>query len=209
MAEATYATTTRIPAATLWEFVREMDHWAPFVTGYQRHEKTSERESVWTLKGDLGVMSRTLTFRVRIVEWSGPERVRFELEGLNEPMRGAGSFAIEPADAPGAPDGPAPAAADAGPRRGRLLRLLESLWRRLLRALGGRVEREAPPAPGAAAARMRFHLRIDPGGPMAPMINAMITPMMRPAAEDLANRILAHLESRSESRSESAPRPVA
>jgi hypothetical protein len=41
---------------------------------------------------------------------------------------------------------------------------------------------------------MSFSLRLDPGGPMAPMVNAMITPLMLPAAEDLATRILAHLE---------------
>ena len=37
-----------------------MDHWAPFLTGYQKHEKQSETESVWTLKGDVGVLARTL-----------------------------------------------------------------------------------------------------------------------------------------------------
>jgi hypothetical protein len=42
---------------------------------------------------------------------------------------------------------------------------------------------------------MSFALRLEPGGPMAPMVNAMLKPIMLPAAEDLANRILAHLES--------------
>ena len=46
---------------------------------------------------------------------------------------------------------------------------------------------------------MSFRLRIDPGGPMAPMINAMIQPAMAAAAEDLAERITAHPESERES----------
>ena len=188
MAEAEYSTTTRLPVDAIWRFVEEMDNWAGFVTGYQRHEKQSDVDSTWTLKGDLGVMARTLTFQVHITEWSGPQRVAFELTGVNEPMKGGGSFTIE--SAAEAPAAETPATVEP---RGFLMRWLEALWRRLLRAIGGRVER-AEPARGGAAARLTFRLRLDPGGPMAPMVNAMIKPMMRPAAEDLANRILAHLE---------------
>jgi hypothetical protein len=195
LADATYVTTTRLPVDVLWAFVQDMDHWARFVTGYQSHEKKSDTESVWTLKGDLGVLSRTLTFRVLITEWNGPSRVRFALEGQNEPMRGEGAFTIEALAADGSEFAPG---AGAPPRaRGLWLRLFEAFWRRVLRILGGRVSRAAAPA-GAAdagAVRMSFALRLEPGGPMAPMVNAMLKPIMLPAAEDLANRILAHLES--------------
>jgi carbon monoxide dehydrogenase subunit G len=190
LAEASYSTTTRVAVPVIWDFVREMDNWARFVAGYQAHEKRSDTESVWTLKGDLGVMSRTLRFEVRVLEWTGPERVRFALTGRNEPMSGEGSFTLEAAG-----DASASAAATSPPRR-RLVRWLEALWRRLIRRMGGRVEREAAPlhAEGTALARVTFRLRLDPGGPMAPMVNAMIKPLLLPAAEDLANRILAHLE---------------
>ena len=83
MAEARYTTTTRVPPDRVWDFVEDMDRWAPFVMGYQRHEKHSELESTWTLKGELGVMSRTITFQVLVTEWNGPSRVRFTLRGLN------------------------------------------------------------------------------------------------------------------------------
>ncbi|HEY8492912.1 MAG TPA: SRPBCC family protein [Myxococcota bacterium] len=197
MAEARYTTTTRVPPEQVWDFVQDMDRWAEFVMGYQTHEKRSETESVWTLKGDLGVMSRTLTFEVRITEWNGPSRVRFTLRGLNEPMSGEGAFTIEavPPGSEGGPEGSAaPAPVPAAPRKAAPLRWLEALARRLLRWIGGRSERAAPPAAGAAASRLTFELRIDPGGPMAPMVNAMIKPLMLPAAEQLADRILARLE---------------
>jgi hypothetical protein len=73
------------------------------------------------------------------------------------------------------------------------LRFLESLVRGLLRLLG-RAPRREPAVLSGAGTRMSFRLRLDPGGPMAPMINAMIKPLMLPAAESLANQILAHLE---------------
>jgi carbon monoxide dehydrogenase subunit G len=210
LAEARYTTTTRVPADRVWEFVQEMDHWAPFVMGYQSHEKQSDTESTWTLKGDLGVMSRTLTFAVLITEWNGPSQVRFTLRGLNEPMTGEGAFTIEPATSEaqaglgrGVEDG-REAAADpppqTRPREGLLARWLRTLTRWLFRLVAGRVDRETPPsiASGGAASRLSFELRIDPGGPMAPMVDAMIKPLLLPAAEQLADRILAHLEGRAE-----------
>ena len=95
MAEAEYVTTTRVPLGRVWEFVQEMDNWGRFVTGYQKHEKHDDRHSTWTLKGDVGVLSRTLTFKVEIVEWNGPSRVSFTLTGVNEPMKGSGTFTME------------------------------------------------------------------------------------------------------------------
>ena len=202
MAEATYATTARLPVETIWDFVREMDNWARFVTGYQSHEKRSETESLWTLKGDVGVLSRTLTFRVQIAEWAGPERVRFELAGLNEPMTGSGTFRLERFE-DAAAGVPAPVVESGA--QGFFARLAERAARWLWRLFRGRAPRaasaDAGPAPGTS--RLCFELRLVPGGPMAPMVEAMIAPLLLPAAEDLANRILAHLEQHEAERAQS------
>ena len=193
MASHEHRIETTLPIATIWEFVREMDHWAPFLTGYQKHEKQSETESVWTLKGDVGMLARTLRFRVQVTEWAGPGRVSFALKGLNEPMSGEGSFRMEPANAASS-GASAPENAEPARPRG-----LAALWDRIVRfffrrVAGPAVVREAPAA-GAATTRMTFALRVDPGGPMAPMIDALMKPAMAAAAEDLAQRIIAHLES--------------
>lgn len=186
MPETEYSTTAPLPAAAIWPFVREMDNWAPFVAGYQSHRKESETDSRWVLKGDVGVLTRTLELRVRVTEWAGPERVTFELEGLNEPLRGVGEFRMEP----WRPE--AASARPAGEGSGGLARLFEPIFRLLLRLLRGRVERAADP--GGPQTKLTFRLRLDPGGPMAPMVSAMMKPALRPAAEELANRIVAHLE---------------
>jgi carbon monoxide dehydrogenase subunit G len=186
VAEAEYTTTAQLPVETVWNFVQEMDNWARFVTGYQSHEKRSETQSRWTLKGDAGVLARRLVFEVEITEWAVGKRAAFRLRGVNEPLQGEGVFALEPMTGDEAPSAPAP-------RRGLLLRLFEALARAGLRLLG-RAPRRAAPALTGAGTRLSFRLRLDPGGPMAPMINAMIRPLMLPAAESLANQILAHLE---------------
>jgi carbon monoxide dehydrogenase subunit G len=198
MASHEHRIDTDLPVGTIWEFVREMDHWAPFLTGYQKHEKQSETESIWTLKGDVGVLARQLRFRVTVTEWAGPERVRFALKGINEPMSGEGSFQMEAIGAS------APAAEPAQPARARGL---AGLWERIVRFFFRRVrgpEVVRAPLVEKPTTRMTFHLRVDPGGPMAPMIDALMKPAMAAAAEDLAQRIIAHLEAARPGRSPAA-----
>ena len=192
MAATEYATTTKLPIARIWDFVQDMDNWAPLLTGYQKHEKLSETESLWTVKGDVGVLARVVQFRVEVVEWSAPERVRFTLRGLNEQMEGEGSFSLEPFEDERA------APASVAPRRGRLGHALDAIVGFLYRLLHGRSERgaHADSGPGEGMVKLSFALRIDAGGPTAPMVNAMMQPALRPAAEDLANRIITHLEAR-------------
>jgi carbon monoxide dehydrogenase subunit G len=207
VAEVEYATTAKLPVQTIWEFVCEMDNWAPFLTGYQTHEKQSDDESLWTLKGDLGSMTRTVKFQVDVTEWAGPERVTFNLKGLNEAIEGQGEFRMERYEdetpdsggsaEPGEPGEPAaPAARSRNP--GFFGRLMTAILRFFFRQKYGETERgeHANAGRGEGMARLEFKLRLDAGGPMAPMVNAMIKPAMQVAAEDLANRIIGHLEAR-------------
>jgi len=191
VAEAEYVTTAKLPREVIWDFVSDMDNFASFFMGYQGHVKESETESIWTLKGDLGAMTRMLKFRVTITEWSGPERVRFELAGLNEQMSGAGTFEMmDFADASALPATAEP------PRKNVLARMLEAIFRFFFQIVRGKPERaeSADAGPGAGTTRIAFRLNVDPGGPMAPMINAMIKPLMPSFAEDFAGKLVGHLE---------------
>lgn len=186
MAEIEYSTTTRLRIEPIWDFLKDMHNWAPFVMGYQSHEKESEHESLWTLKGDVGALQRLVTFRAHITEWAEPERVAFELEGVNEQLVGSGSFLVA------ARTDEVPASTTPRPSmRARMAEAVFRLFRRLFRAREG--DREPGAVPSEEVTRLTFKLRIEPGGPMAPMINALMQPAMAVAAEDLANRILAHL----------------
>jgi carbon monoxide dehydrogenase subunit G len=191
VAGATYTTTAKLSVDEIWDFVKDMDNWASCVTGYQSHEKQSDVDSVWILKGDVGVLARTLKFQVHITEWSGPSRVTFELKGLNEPMQGGGSFEMAPYEETAAAPVAAPAAT-----QGALARAFEAVVRFFLRLVGGTPQRAvtAGAGPGAGMARLTFSLEIQPGGPMAPMVNALMKPVMLPAAEQLANQIMARIE---------------
>ncbi len=176
MPETSYSTTTRLSPEELWDFVQDMDNWAPFMVGYQSHEKISDDLSEWTLKGDAGPLARIVTFKVKITEWNGPERVTFELEGMNEDLGGGGSFQISGGDKLEPPP----------PEPGALARI----WAAILAAFGVGSSRKGP----EGGTRMTFQLRIEPRGPMAPMISAMIQPALLPAAKNLVHKVLDQLE---------------
>lgn len=190
MPEVTYTTTLHLPVSTIWEFVQDMNNWAPMLTGYISHEIKSDTHSVWTLKGDVGILARTVELDVHITEWVDEERVRFTLKGLNEMVEGGGCFLMGPVTS-----GDEPAAAADPPRPSLWQRMIGWVMRALYRRMHGTVERTAPASvPGREASRLSFTLEMNAGGPTAPLVNAMLEPAMAPAAEDLAQKIAAHLE---------------
>src|SRR5699024_8164587 len=79
----------------IWNFVSDMDKWAPLVPGYIEHEIINERESTWIFKGDIGIMQKTVKLKIDITEWQEPTQVTFDLTGLNENFAGNGYFAAE------------------------------------------------------------------------------------------------------------------
>jgi carbon monoxide dehydrogenase subunit G len=190
MPEVEYTTTMTLAPADVWEFVKDMNNWAPFLTGYQKHEIESDTDSVWTLKGDVGILSRVVRLRAHVTEWNGPERVSFTLTGLNEQVEGDGTLTMRAYSAE------APAAeAPKKKKSGFFKRLMERFFRWMFRRKFG----ESPQLPAASALRpaaseLTFRLRMDAGGATGPLVNAMLGPALMPAAEDLAKKIAAHLE---------------
>ncbi len=166
--------------ATIWEFVSDMDRWAPLMTGYEAHELHDARTSTWTLRGDLGPMSRSVKLAVTITEWVDAEKVAFTLEGIDEQVKGGGSFTLSETPPPAPPEPP--------PR---------SMWQRFMDwILGRRPELPGPTGPGTS--HVVFDFEIDALGPMGPMINAMLGPYAEVVAENLLRDVAGHFEKDSE-----------
>ena len=89
-----YTATIDVARATVWEFVKDINNWAPFARGYQEHELLNDNESIWTVKGDVGPISRLTKFHVIVTEWMEGEGVAFTLKGLNESVSGDGSIKL-------------------------------------------------------------------------------------------------------------------
>jgi carbon monoxide dehydrogenase subunit G len=81
-----------LPIETIWEFVSDMNNWAPLVPGYIDHKILNERQSTWKFKGDVGRIQKTVSMKVDITEWKKPTTVRFTLTGISEKITGNGFF---------------------------------------------------------------------------------------------------------------------
>jgi carbon monoxide dehydrogenase subunit G len=203
--EVEYETTVALPRERVWDFVKDMNNWAPYLTGYQTHEVLSDTDSIWTLKGDVGVLARVVKLKAHVTEWNGPSRVSFTLTGMNEQVDGDGTLEMDTNDgAAASSDGAAKADASAGDakpsaaplaKRSFFGRILDAIFRFLFRRMHGPgVVRALPSGNGGPTSKLKFRLRMDAGGPTGPLVNAMLAPALLPAAEDLANKIAAHLE---------------
>ena len=95
MAAGTHSVELYISIDQIWEFVSDMDKWAPLVPGYIEHEIINENQSTWTFKGDIGIMQKTVKLQIDITEWREPTLVTFDLTGLNENFGGDGYFEAE------------------------------------------------------------------------------------------------------------------
>jgi carbon monoxide dehydrogenase subunit G len=188
MPEVEYSTRMHLAPEAIWEFVKDMNNWAPFLTGYQKHEIIDATDSIWWLKGDVGVLSRMVQLKAHVTEWNGPAKVSFTLTGLNEAVEGGGTLlmtAVSDAET-----------ALVRPRKSLWRRMIDGLFRMLFRMMhgGGPARKELGPAAGRPTSQLTFTLRMEAGGPTGPLVNAMLAPALLPAAEDLANKIAAHLE---------------
>lgn len=92
MPSGTHALELDLPIEKIWNFVSDMNRWAPLVPGYIEHEILSEKQSTWTFKGDIGIMQKTVKLKIDITEWQEPSLVTFNLTGLNENFAGNGYF---------------------------------------------------------------------------------------------------------------------
>jgi carbon monoxide dehydrogenase subunit G len=193
MPTVAYTTEMRTPLDAVWAFVSDMNNWAPFLTGYQKHEIIDATDSLWTLKGEVGILSRRVELRAHVTEWLEPERVAFTLTGLNEVVEGGGSVMLRRATI-----APAAAPLARAPRLSLVQRVLRWIARNLFRMTHREDTRPALPAFTGSneGVSLEFTLSMEAGGPAGPLVNAMLGPALEPAVEDLAKKIAAHLERR-------------
>ncbi|MFD1848725.1 CoxG family protein [Oceanobacillus bengalensis] len=95
MAKGTHAIEIDMPIHKIWDFVSDINNWAPLVPGYTEHTIINDRKSVWKINGDLGVLQRTVHVNVHITEWNEPSNVSFELSSSGKTCVGSGYFKAE------------------------------------------------------------------------------------------------------------------
>ncbi|WP_067726991.1 CoxG family protein [Oceanobacillus damuensis] len=95
MASGKHTVPVERPIETVWDFVSNINNWAPLVPGYIEHKIIDDKQSTWKFVSDIGVIKRTLHMKVTITNWQEPTKVTFDLKGINEKFTGSGYFEAE------------------------------------------------------------------------------------------------------------------
>lgn len=98
MPQATHTIEIPLSIEKVWDFVHDMNNWAPLVPDYMDHEILSDRQSTWSFKGDLGIVKKAVKLQIDITEWNEPSEVKFDLKGLSDKFNGSGYFIAEVID---------------------------------------------------------------------------------------------------------------
>lgn len=201
MAEIEYTVQVDAPVDRVWAFIENFENWAPFMIGYQKMQIIDDRRSIWTLRGDVGMLAREVDIQVDITGWEPGERVEFSLTGLTERITGSGAMtmsAVQPGEqiVDGVVGG-----GDGGQSWSKRLqaKIARSVVDRVAKdGEADSAEQDAEPAVAyeGEASRLTGKLQLQPGGAMAPMIDMLMAPMLQPAAEDLVRGIRGALERR-------------
>ena len=178
-----------------WDLVKEIDNWAKLIPGYQHHEKLDDRRSRWTVRGEVGVLARTVELEVAITEWVEKTRVRFEITGISEMASGNGVFHLLGV---GSRIGEGAASeGGAGGAAGDLLTVswLTRLLCRIRRSLSRRrVDIEPGRVVGDGNTGLEFELEVRAGGMVGPVVNVMLESMIQKIGEEFADEIVAVVE---------------
>lgn len=209
-----HAVRVACPPDELWTFMEHFPNWAHYVVGYRDLRQVDDTTAVWTLRGDVGILSREVEIEVSVTSWKPGHSADFALEGVTERLSGTGGFVVSAAtpdevsveDAAVPADRTEPAASrSAVPVEGWWSRLRRRFGRWMIRrAQGGAVPTSTPSVAGsttgstavggASGSVLEFRLEVTPGGPMAPMLEMLMAPLLEPAAEDLSLRIREAIE---------------
>lgn len=87
-----------VPIHKVWNFVKNMDNWAPLIPGYIQHRRFTNRQSTWEFYSNIGFVKKRINLMVTIKEWVEPTKVTFDLKGTNEKLSGSGYFLAEAID---------------------------------------------------------------------------------------------------------------
>jgi carbon monoxide dehydrogenase subunit G len=85
------------PADETWEYLTEMENFASHLPGFVRYEQEDETTSLWTVKIDLAMFSKELTFEVNVHEEEYPVAA-FTLDPIDQPADAKGSVEFDAVD---------------------------------------------------------------------------------------------------------------
>jgi carbon monoxide dehydrogenase subunit G len=77
-----------------WRFLLNIRNWASLFPGYQGIQILNDDDSLWRVKGDVGILTKLVTFRCHVTRWVEEEYVEFQLDCVEEKVSGFGNVSV-------------------------------------------------------------------------------------------------------------------
>ena len=87
--------TVESPPEQTWEYMTDMENFSSHLPGFVDYEEEDEVTSYWTVKIDLSMFSKELTFEVDVLETEYPHAA-FTLDPIDQPADGEGAVDFKP-----------------------------------------------------------------------------------------------------------------
>ena len=95
MAMGTHTVEIPVDVQVVWDYVSNLENWAPTVPAYKEHKSINDKQSIWIFEGNVKGIKKTIQAQVDISEWNEPSNIKFELKGLSDNFTGSGHFTAE------------------------------------------------------------------------------------------------------------------
>lgn len=88
MSNIDYQMTLALPLQEVWSFLNDFNNWANCVDGYIHHREITPLQSVWTLKGELGLLEKTIQLHVKRMKTATPYHMVINFSSLQNKLLG-------------------------------------------------------------------------------------------------------------------------
>jgi carbon monoxide dehydrogenase subunit G len=92
MIEAQHSILIKAGIGEVWNYVQDMQRWAPLFPGCRECVVRTRDESEWTIKVGAGGLVKTVIVQVQVQRWGEPETVDFSYALKSEPVKGKGRY---------------------------------------------------------------------------------------------------------------------
>lgn len=75
-----YTIKVDVPIAKVWEIIGAYEILIPLLPGYLGHERINEKESVWTINKEIGLIKKRFDIGIIIKEWNKPHSIKLQFE---------------------------------------------------------------------------------------------------------------------------------
>lgn len=92
MAEVRHQFVVKRDMDSVWRFAEDIKNFAGCLPGFKSCDVQSETSSLWMLSVKMGPFDKNLQLKCDVTEFTPGQQFKFDLTGVNEPVKGKGEF---------------------------------------------------------------------------------------------------------------------